>query len=95
MIKVIAKNYAKEAKIEKVLELAKELVEKTVNEDGCIMYEMYQDEKNPCVLIMIEEWETIEALNNHMFSEHLKKIVPQMNECMNQKPEINICKKVL
>lgn len=94
MIKVIAKNFAKETKIEKVLELAKELIETTVKEDGCIKYEMYQDEKNPCVLIMIEEWETIETLNNHMSSEHFKKIVPQMNECMNQKAEVNICKKV-
>jgi quinol monooxygenase YgiN len=95
MIKVIAKNFAKENKIEKVLELAKVLVETTVKEDGCIKYEMYQDEKNPSILIMIEEWETIEALNNHMSSEHFKQIVPQMSECMNQKPELNICKKVI
>jgi len=95
MIKVIAKNFAKEDKIEKVLELAKVLVETTVKEDGCIKYEMYQDEKNPSTLIMIEEWETIEALNNHMSSEYFKKIVPQMSECMDQKSELNICKKVL
>lgn len=95
MIKVIAKNFAKENKVEKVLELAKVLVEATVKEDGCIKYEMYQDEKNPSTLIMIEEWETIEALNNHMSSEHFKKIVPQMNECMAQKSELNICKKVI
>lgn len=95
MIKVIAKNFAKEAKIENVLELAKELVETTVKEDGCIKYEMYQDEKNPSILIMIEEWETMEDLNNHMSSEHFKKIVPKMNEYMDQKPELNICKKVL
>ncbi|MGK0467472.1 putative quinol monooxygenase [Clostridium sp.] len=95
MIKVIAKNFAKENKIEKVLELAKILVESTVKEDGCIKYEMYQDEKNPSILIMVEEWETIEALNKHMSSEHFKKIVSQMSECMDQKPELNICKKVI
>ncbi|MCB2290153.1 antibiotic biosynthesis monooxygenase [Clostridium sp. CS001] len=95
MIKVIAKNFAKEDKIERVLELAKILVETTVKEEGCISYEMYQDEKNSSILIMIEEWETIEAMNNHMSSEHFKKIVPQMSECMNQKPELNICKKVI
>jgi len=95
MVKVIAKNFAKEDKIEKVLELAKELVESTVKEEGCIKYEMYQDKKSPSTLIMIEEWETIEALNNHMSSEHFKRIVPQMGEFMDQKAELNICKKVL
>lgn len=95
MIKVIAKNFAKEGKTENILELAKELVKKTVKEEGCIKYEMYQDEKNPTTLIMVEEWETIEALNKHLASEHFKKIIPQMSEFMEQNPELNICKKVL
>ena len=95
MIKVIAKNYAKENEIKKVLELARKLVEATVKEEGCIKYEMYQDEKNPSTLIIIEEWETIEVLNNHMSSEHFQKILPQMNEYMARKPELNICKKVI
>jgi quinol monooxygenase YgiN len=95
MIKVIAKSFTKENQIEKVLELAKELVEATVQEEGCISYEMYQDEKDPKILIMVEEWETIEALNKHMASEHFIKIVPQMNEYRDQKSELNICKRVL
>jgi len=95
MIKVIAKNFVKEDKLGKVLELTKELVAKTVKEDGCIQYEMYQDEKDTSTLIMIEEWKTMEALNNHMSSEHFKRIVPQMNECMAQRAELNICKKVI
>ena len=95
MIKVIAKSFTKENQIENVLELAKELVKATVQEEGCISYEMYQDEKDPKILIMVEEWETIEALNQHMASEHFTKIVPQMNEYRDQKSELNICKRVL
>jgi quinol monooxygenase YgiN len=95
MIKVIAKNFAKEDKIDKILELARELVETTVKEGGCIKYEMYQDVKSPNVLIMIEEWKTMEDLNNHMSSEHFKRIVPQMSEYMDKKAELNVCKKVI
>ncbi|WP_028829275.1 putative quinol monooxygenase [Proteocatella sphenisci] len=95
MIKVIAKNFAKEDKVKRVLELAKGLVEETLKEDGCINYEMYEDLNNPGILIMVEEWETMEALNNHMSSEHFKNIVPKMNEFMAQKAEVNICKKVI
>lgn len=55
---------------------------------------MYQDEKEPNVLIMLEEWESMDALNRHMSSEHFKTIVSQMIEYMAKKSEINICKKV-
>ncbi len=95
MIKVLAKNFAKENEIDKILELAKELVEKTAKEIGCIKYEMYQNTKVPTELIMLEEWETDEDLNNHMSSEHFKRIVPQMAEYLRKKVEINIYKKVI
>ena len=95
MIKVVAKNFAKENKIDKILELAKELVEKTVKEVGCIKYEMYQNTKEPTELIMLEEWETEEDLNNHMSSEHFKRIILQMAEYLRKKAEINIYKKVI
>jgi quinol monooxygenase YgiN len=95
MIKVVVKNFAIEGKINTILELVKELVEITIKEEGCINYEMYQDEKNPSVLIMIEEWKTMEHLNNHMASEHFKRIVPQMSEYMDKKPEMNVCKKII
>lgn len=95
MIKVVAKNFAKENKIDKILELAKKLVKKTVKEVGCIKYEMYQNTKEPTELIMLEEWDTEEDLNNHMSSEHFKRIVPQMAEYLRKKAEINIYKKVI
>lgn len=95
MIKVVAKFFPKEKKIDRVIELARELVEKTVLEEGCIKYEMYQDEKDPKVLLMLEEWESIEFLNRHMSSEYFTKIVPQLSEYMDKEPEISVCKKIL
>lgn len=95
MIKVIAKNFVKENKSEKVIELAKALVEETLKEDGCINYGMYQDANNPSILIMVEEWKTMEDLNKHMCSQHFKRIVPQMGEYICEKVQMNICKKVL
>ena len=95
MIKVVAKFFPKEKKIDRVIELARELVEKTVLEEGCIKYEMYQDEKDPKVLLMLEEWESIEFLNSHMSSEHFTRIVPQLSAYMDKEPEISVCKKIL
>ena len=95
MIKVVAKNYVKSNEVEKVLELAKKLVEATAHDEGCIKYEMYQDVREPSILIMVEEWETMEALQNHMNSKHFQEIVPQMNEYMEKESELNVCTKVI
>lgn len=95
MIMVIAKSFLPEKNSDKLLELAKELVEITVKQEGCIKYEMYQDENDPKVLIMIEEWESKEALANHTSSEYYKRIVSQSSEYIDKMPEVHFCKKVL
>lgn len=95
MIKVVAKHFVKEDKIDDVLYIAKELVAATVKEEGCIKYEMYQDEKDKSILTMIEEWESKEDLDKHMASEHFQRLVPLMGKCMEKSGEINIYKKVI
>jgi quinol monooxygenase YgiN len=94
MIKVMAKSYAKSDKLDRILELSREMVTETVKEDGCIKYELVQDVKDPCVLIILEEWESQEALDKHMASEHFKRLVPQLNELRERPSEVNICKKL-
>ncbi|MGE5630585.1 MAG: putative quinol monooxygenase [Caulobacteraceae bacterium] len=94
MIKVVAKSRAKSDKLDRILELSKEMVEKTVKEEGCIRYELFQDVKDPNTLIILEEWENEEALGRHMASEHFKRLVPQMNEFRERASEINICRKL-
>jgi quinol monooxygenase YgiN len=94
MLKVIAKSYAKADMLDRILELSKEMVEKTVKEEGCIKYELFQDVKDPNVLVIVEEWEDQAALDRHMASEHFKRLVPQMNELREKPSEVNICKKL-
>lgn len=95
MIKVVAKSYAKGDTLDKILELAKEMVEKTVKEEGCIKYELFQDVKDPNALIFIEEWENEQALDDHMASEHFKRLIPQMNALRESPSEVNVCRKRL
>lgn len=95
MIKVVAKSNVKQDKIEEFSRLAKESAEITVNEEGCIKYEMYQDENDETILTMIEEWESRDSLNKHMNSEHFKRIVPMMEELREKSEEVNIYKRVV
>lgn len=94
MVKVVAKKFVSEDKIEEVVKLYEELVEATRKEEGCIKYELYQDEKDSRILAVIEEWESRDALNKHMNSEHFMKLVPMIG-ALTGKTDMNIYKKLI
>lgn len=95
MIKVVAKNYIQEGKFEDILDLYKELVEKTIKEPGCIKYELFQDINNPRILTMIEEWESIEALDLHEKTEHFVRIFPLLKDLVTDESDFRIYKKLV
>ncbi len=95
MVKVIAKNYAKEEKIDEILKLCTELIGDTRNEEGCVKYELYQDIKDSTILTFVEEWENKEALEKHMQSEHFIKIVPLLGNLMCKEADMNVYSKLI
>lgn len=95
MVKVVAKNYAKEDKVKEVIELCRELVNETRKEEGCIKYEFFQDVNEPSILTFIEEWISVEALKKHMKSEHFTRIIPEFGKLMEKDGDINVYKKVI
>lgn len=95
MIKVVARKLVNEGKIEEVKALYEQLVEESRKEKGCIKYELYQDESDPQVLAVIEEWESKDALNKHKKSEHYTTLVPMIGKLTANKPDINIYNKII
>lgn len=95
MLQVISKIYVKEEKIHEFVEVFKEMIEPTKKEKGYIQYEMYQDEENPALLIVLEQWETRENFDNHLKSEHFERIVPKMTVFMTKETEVNLCYKIV
>jgi quinol monooxygenase YgiN len=95
MIKVVAKHFIKEDQIDLFLTLAKNLVDETLKESGCIHYGLYQDEKDCTILTMLEEWADKASLEKHMASAHFEEIVPQLSQLMSKSPELNIYKPAL
>nr|WP_321376627.1 putative quinol monooxygenase [uncultured Bacteroides sp.] len=94
MVKVIAKFFVKEDKVEEFLKLANVLVEESRKEAGCVRYNLLQDVSNPQTLIMVEEWESAGILKTHMASAHFTSIIPKMSLLQFQKEEITVCKNV-
>lgn len=96
MIKIVAKNYVKEDKIDDFISLVTKLVEETnQNDEGCIHYELFQDIKNPSILTIIEEWENKEALAQHMAAKHFQEIVPMLADFSEKSSENNLYQKLV
>ena len=90
MIKVVARTLVREECIEAYHALAREIVSETQKERGNITYTMNQSTGDHRLHAMIEVWESMDALNAHMASEHFKRIVPQMAQYAEEKypPEV-------
>lgn len=84
MLKLIAEDFIQIDKIDIVLPLYKELVEKTKLEQGCISYDLYHDLKNKGHFVFIEEWQDRNALDAHVNSEHFQRLVPQIDQYKRQ-----------
>ena len=41
------------------------------NEDGCLRYDYYLSEKDPCELLLIEAWESFEKQQIHLTQPHM------------------------
>ncbi len=95
MVKLIVKNYIKADKVDVYISLAKKLVYETNQNDiGCIHYELYQDTTNPQIVTIMEEWESKEALDQHMAAKHFTEIVPLFSDCVEKPGETNFYQKL-
>ncbi|CZF81184.1 Putative monooxygenase [Grimontia celer] len=68
---IVANIIAKEDKIELVKAELLKLIEITRAEEGCINYDLHQDNENPAHFLFYENWENRELWQTHMGNQHL------------------------
>ncbi|WP_434777211.1 putative quinol monooxygenase [Neisseria sp. Ec49-e6-T10] len=56
MIKVVMRSIVTEETRSQAIELYKELIDKTIEENGCLKYELFCQSDNENNLALIEEW---------------------------------------
>ncbi|HKP71122.1 MAG TPA: putative quinol monooxygenase [Pyrinomonadaceae bacterium] len=71
-IKVVAHVTAKADAIDATRELLTSLILPTRIEEGCVTYELYQNEADPTNFTFIEEWTSNEDLDAHFATDHFK-----------------------
>ena len=71
-----------------------ELIKETRKEEGCIEYSLYEDVNSQETICFIEKWESQEALNEHMKSQHFTRIVPRLRELQSEDSVVNIYREI-
>lgn len=65
---------------EAVIELCKELVASSLQDEGNIAYDLYISCTDPCKMLIFETWKDQASLDKHSAAEHFTRLVPQIQE---------------
>jgi len=80
MLIIHADIFAKEGLGDEIAKIAQPLITATQAEEGCISYNLFRDTTDNCLFRFVEYWESQEALDRHVKSEHFQKYFPQLTE---------------
>ena len=88
MIIVTAKMNVKSGFKDEFIGEAKDLINATRAENGCISYNLYSDTDDPNDLVMLEFWEDMDSLDTHMESDHFKQFGNILGKYVDEKMDI-------
>lgn len=72
---IVANIHAKADKIDLVKAELLKLIETTRGEEGCIQYDLHQNNEDPAHFLFYENWESRELWQSHMNAPHLAAYV--------------------
>lgn len=70
----------KPGQFDRALAMAHDLIAATRGVAGCITYEFYRALSDPDALVVFQEWESMEALVDHLSSPHLESFLRRLPE---------------
>lgn len=69
---IVANIVAKADKVDLVKSELEKLIATTRTEQGCVQYDLHQDNEKPAHFLFFENWESRELWQAHMNNQHLK-----------------------
>lgn len=74
-IGIVASFKAKEGQESALLKACLEVAVETRAEDGCLMYELHLDAKDPSTIVLFERWASDAFLKKHLETPHAQKFL--------------------
>jgi len=90
MVIVHAHIEVKDGMAQKFAEAAGKCVTETRKEPGCRFYTLYTDNENPLKFIIVEEWDSKAALDNHMTLPHFLQLGEDIKDLIAGSPAAKI-----
>jgi quinol monooxygenase YgiN len=88
-VRVVAMFEIKPEHVDEFIAAAVEtLVKPTHAEDGCLAYQLCQDQDDPGMIAMIEEWRDDESLDRHLAEPRLHQALAELEPMMDAPPVI-------
>jgi len=88
MLILVAKFKTKPGCIEEMIELAKNAIEPSRAEEGCIIYDFMQDPFSQDSFTFFEKWRSREDLDLHFEEPHFKKFAGKVHEYIEDEPSL-------
>jgi len=76
---IVANIKARADKIDHVKAELQKLIDTTRAENGCLQYDLHQDNETAAHFMFFENWESREAWQTHMNAQHLKDFLVATN----------------
>jgi quinol monooxygenase YgiN len=82
---IVAKLVAKKESVGSVRSELLKMIAPTRSESGCIEYNLHQDNDDPAVFILYENWESVAGFETHKSTEHYKAYVRALDGLLEEK----------
>lgn len=87
-LRVVAHLKARPEKIVETREALMSMIEQTRAEEGCIVYELMQNDVDPTDFTFVEEWTGDAELGAHLQSDHVQSVIARAEELFAAPPDI-------
>ncbi len=67
------------------LELMRHMAAASREEEGCITYEFYVGLSDPNMLLLFQEWESVDALQGHFETDHMEAFLQELPHMLDGK----------
>ena len=93
-VTVVATIKGKEDMVDSVKKELDSLVTATVQEVGCINYNLHQSIDDRSLFIIYENWESRDALDRHMATPHFTAWREKAKDLLADIPQVTLCRRI-
>jgi quinol monooxygenase YgiN len=81
-------------RVEELKDLLLSLVPETHQENGCIQYDLLQNQDDPADFTFVEVWASRADLDAHLSSDRLQAAFPKLEGLVSQAPDIRVYRQI-